>query len=206
MYIPAEFRMSDTQAMIAFMQQHSFAVLVSSVAGAAPGATHLPFHVKVMGSDVWLTAHMARANPHAKLLQAQPALVIFQGPHAYISPRHYNKTESVPTWNYLAVHAQGEAQIITDEQTGMQILEEMILQSEPEYIQQWNNLPAHYKTGMYKGIVPFQIKVTHLEGKQKLSQNKTTEERTRIIDSLANSPYPTENELAQFMKKTQEEK
>jgi transcriptional regulator len=102
MYIPPHFRQHDPEAAIAFMKRHPFAVIVSNGA-EAPLATHLPFHTSEENGSIVLTAHFAKANPQWKTLS--DVLVIFSGPHAYISPSNYEKEENVPTWNYIAVHA-----------------------------------------------------------------------------------------------------
>jgi transcriptional regulator len=196
MYIPAHFRQHDRQAAIAFMRQYPFALLVSN-GEAAPIATHLPFHVSENGDEVVLTAHLARANPQWKTLGE--ALVVFSGPHAYISPAHYEKEENVPTWNYIAVHAYGKVELVQDEAEGYAILEEMMQQSEPEYLAQWERLSTKYREGLFKGIMPFRMLVTRIDGKEKLSQNKTATERDNIIRSLQVSEDGAARETGQFM-------
>lgn len=166
------------------MKRYPFAVIVSNGIDT-PVATHLPFHIAVEGDQIVLTAHFAKANPQWKSLS--DVLVIFSGPHAYISPGNYEKEENVPTWNYIAVHAYGKAELVTDAEEGFAILEDMMQQSEPEYLAQWERLNEDYKQKLYKGIVPFRIHVTRLDAKEKLSQNKTTTERTNIIDWLSKS-------------------
>lgn len=187
MYIPKHFRLQEQAAILDFMRQYPFATLVTSEQGR-PTATHLPFQLKETGDALILTAHMARANPQWKGMDE--VLVIFQGPHAYISPQHYEKEENVPTWNYIAVHAYGKARMIADEADGYAILEALMQQSEPAHLAQWERLPAEYKQRLYKGIVPFEITVTELQAKHKLSQNKTEEERHRILAALQQEDGP----------------
>lgn len=196
MYIPHHFRQEDRAGAIAFMQRYPFATIVSSVDGR-PLATHLPFHIIDDGEGLTLTAHFAKANPQWKHLEE--ILVIFQGPHAYISPQHYTKVENVPTWNYIAVHAYGKGEIVTDDHKGMAILEDMMQQSEPAFLEQWDRLSPHYKHKLYKGIVPFEVKVTGLDAKHKLSQNKTAEERLRIMAALADEADTAAHEIASYM-------
>ncbi|MBO9659807.1 MAG: FMN-binding negative transcriptional regulator, partial [Chitinophagaceae bacterium] len=112
---------------------------------------------------------------------------------------NYDKRESVPTWNYITVHAYGTARIIHNEAAKRTMLEQMIASYESSYQQQFENLPEKFITGMMKGIVAFEIEVTRLDGQKKLSQNKTTEERNRIIQSLERSNDATERELATYM-------
>ncbi len=196
MYIPSHFRQADPRAAVAFMKQHPFAVIVSNGVDA-PLATHLPFHVAEKGREIILTAHFAKGNPQWKSLKE--ALVIFSGPHAYISPALYEMQENVPTWNYIAVHAYGLVELVADEAAGFAILEEMMQQSEPAYLAQWAALSVDYKMRLFKGIVPFRIRVTKLEAKEKLSQNKTAGERTAIIDALGASDDGAAQDISKFM-------
>ncbi|MCH5720029.1 FMN-binding negative transcriptional regulator [Niabella hibiscisoli] len=128
-----------------------------------------------------------------------PWLFFFSEPHAYISPAHYDKKESVPTWDYVAVHAYGTAKIIEEEQEKMQLLEQMIGFYEPGYQEQWNSLTDKFKSGMLKGIVAFEIEVTELQGQKKLSQNKTSVERQRIVAQLQQSNQGVERDIAGYI-------
>src|SRR5690606_3894178 len=114
-------------------------------------------------------------------------LIIFSEPHAYISPKNYDKELNVPTWNYISVHAYGQGKIINEFERVYQILESTIENYEIEYKQQWNKLPHDFKTKMISGIVAFEINVTETQAKEKLSQNKTENERKNIINSLSSS-------------------
>ncbi len=125
MYIPNEFESADRNAMLEFMQAHSFASLVTA-GNQLPIATHLPFIISEEDGQLYLTSHMARANPQWEEFDAGTTLVIFSGPHAYISPSHYDHQQNVPTWNYVAVHAYGKATLINDEAEGYAVLESMI--------------------------------------------------------------------------------
>ena len=147
-----------------------------------------------------LSSHFAKANPQAGVLEGKEILVIFSEPHAYISPKFYEKEQNVPTWNYLAVHAYGRATQITDEQEMTALLEKSILMFEADYMQQWQKLPQEYKSKMLKGMVAFQINVTSLEGKKKLSQNKTEAEQQRIIEAFSQSDDQNEVQIAEYMK------
>jgi transcriptional regulator len=125
------------------------------------------------------------------------ALVIFHGPHAYISPAHYESRQSVPTWNYIAVHAHGVPRIVESKEA---MLDAMIAQYEPAHLEQWHGQSEKYKAGMLAGIVAFEIDVTRLEGKTKLSQNRPEEDRRRIIESLSQSSDPTISSIAAHMR------
>ncbi len=187
MYIPNANRVDEQAQLLAFMQAHSFATLVSLVQGEM-FATHLPLVIVADGEQITLRGHLAKANPHWQEWATQrEVLVIFQGPHAYISPSHYEKWESVPTWNYIAVHAYGAVQLVQDEAGLLATLSELIASTEAPYQAQWDSLPDKFRTGMLNGIVAFQITVTRLEGKFKLSQNRPIGDQQRVATALASA-------------------
>jgi transcriptional regulator len=201
MYIPKHFLANNDDEAIAFMQRYSFATLITST-NNYPEATHLPFLVEKRGDELLLSSHFAKANPQAKDIETSTSLVIFTEPHAYISPKNYEKDLNVPTWNYIAIHAYGQTKIVTDESRQLAVLEKMIHFYDPGYVQQWDKLPMDFKLKMIKGIVAFDITVTDLQAKNKLSQNRTEKERENIINSLGNSGKTTEKELVEYMKKS----
>lgn len=201
MYIPASFGWKDQDAILDFVRQHNFAVLVTNGADGRPRATHLPFSIELTENKLKLTAHLSKANPQWREFEGQEVLVIFNGPHAYISPANYEKQQNVPTWNYIAVHVYGAINIVTDEARGYEILEAMMRESEPEFLKQWATLSEAYKSDLYSGIVPFEITITNIEAKHKLSQNKTAAERENIINDLSAQEGTPAQEIAAAMKK-----
>lgn len=198
MYIPKHFQPRNEAEVFAFLQAYSFATIVT-VRDKLPAATHLPFTVSQQNGKIVLGAHFARANPQWEDLGNQRVLVIFSEPHAYISPKHYDREESVPTWNYISVHAYGMASLVTDPDRTLFMLQEMINQYEPGYMQQWEALSREFKHKMLKGIVAFEILVDDLQAVEKLSQNKSGAEQKRIVESLAASPQEMENKIAAYM-------
>ncbi len=201
MYIPKHFEEKDIKKLIEFMKEFNFAVLISAH-DSKPSATHLPFIIEEAGEEIILKSHMAKANPQWQSFKGNDeVLVIFSEPHAYISPSLYDHERNVPTWNYVAVHAYGVPEIITAEAEIISVLESMFDEFEKAYKTQWDNLEADYKNKLLKGITAFKIKVKKLEGKFKLSQNKTDEERERIINSLESSEDNIKTILADYMKK-----
>ncbi len=196
MYIPSYYRNENQEELLAFARAHPFAVICSN-GDETPLVTHLPFIIRKEENKLVLVSHFARANPHASALNDNAkVLVIFSGPNAYVSPTHYEKRENVPTWNYIAVHATGIIRLLHSEAEKESILLNTIMNFDPDYKQQWDELPAGYISGMMKGIVAFEIEVTNLEGKFKLSQNKTAAEQ----DKISNTPeMPAE--LSYHMKK-----
>jgi transcriptional regulator len=185
MYVPRHFAMTDRSAMVALMRENPFAVLVGTDAAGVPIATHIPVSVDDQGTR--LLAHVARANPHAELIEAgRPALVVFSGPHAYVSPRWYASSPQVPTWNYLAVHAYGTPKPITDEARVRNLLAELSATHDGDYPDAWSfgALPEKYVAGMIRGILAFEVPIERLEGKAKLSQNKSAADIAGAIDGL----------------------
>jgi transcriptional regulator len=201
MFIPNNFKIEHEEEQIAFMKKYSFATIITAK-NNIPIATQLPFVVNDNSDKLILTAHFAKNNEQVAYISKNTSLVIFTEPHAYISPLHYDKVESVPTWDYIAVHAYGTAKIITDEEAKINALEQMILFYEKDYLQQWNNLSEKFKKGMMQGIVIFELEVNELQGQKKLSQNKTKEERQRIIQQLKSSPSKMDNDLASYIQDT----
>lgn len=188
MYIPAAFREPDPATLSAFIEAHSFASLVT-VIDHAPFATHLPFLLDSSRGE-WgvLRSHMARANPQWQPWQTtEPlinALVIFTGPHAYISPAWYKSAPNVPTWNYSAVHAYGIPKLVSEEATA-RIVQETVERYESERAEPWGmNAPGDYFQRLLKGVVGFEIEIARLEGKFKWNQNKSNADRVGVIEGL----------------------
>ena len=201
MYTPRHNRVDDRERLSAFMKEYSFATLVTTARDGVPQATHLPFLVEADGAMMTLTAHMAKANHQWRdLAGTLPALVIFQEPHAYISPRHYENPLSVPTWNYAAVHAYGRARLLSSVEEKIQLLERMMLSLDAGYLKQWGELPEGYRREKLGGIVAFAIEVTRIEGRFKLSQDRSETERDHIIEELAVSPDATKSRIAGLMR------
>jgi transcriptional regulator len=198
MYIPKNFEITNQAEIVEFMQRFSFATVVTAKNGI-PVATHLPFLVTVKNEKVVLTSHFAKANPHWEDIVDNQVLVIFTEPHAYISPSNYEKELNVPTWNYIAVHAYGNGKLLTGEEETFKVLEATISSYETAYKSQWDGLPADYKLKLSKGIVAFEIEVTALQAKKKLSQNKTETEQKNVISSLSKGDA-NEKHIAEYMK------
>jgi len=145
---------------------------------------------------------MARANPQWHALDsAQEVLIIFQGPHAYISPSWYEVELSVPTWNYAAVHAYGLPRLVEEQAALYDLLKTLIQTHEAHFEKPWPfQLPGEYLQKMMQGIVGFEIHITRLEGKFKLSQNRTASEREKVIAALQNCPDTLSAGVAELMR------
>ncbi len=198
MYIPRSNRFEDRDGILAFIRRFPFGTLIS-LQGRRPLATHLPFLARAQGDTICLYAHLALGNPQARILEEAESLAIFMEPQAYISPAHYTSELEVPTWNYIAVHAYGTCEILSDTDARTQLMEDSIGTFEPAYLRQWKRLPEEFRQREMNGIVVFRMLAGELQGKKKLSQNKTPEEQRRIIAALDASAASPERWVAQYM-------
>ena len=200
MYIPEHFRNEDRATALAFMRANPFVILVSNT-DQGPFATHVPVVIRESADHLAIRGHVAKANPHWRHLQNDPTcLVIFHGPHAYISPSNYDTHENVPTWNYGAVHIYGTATTYAEPEQLLKILHDLIPTFEAAYEQQWSSLTEAYRQRMLSHIVGFEIAVTKIEAKYKLSQNRTREEQENVIASLGESGDTTISGVARLMR------
>jgi transcriptional regulator len=200
LYIPEFNRVEDRAVALAFMQANPFAILIS-VTEEGPFATHLPILAREVEGKLQLRGHVAKANPHSKSIkQDQESLAVFHGPHAYISPSLYELRESVPTWNYAAVHVYGKGTVFTEEAEMNQFLQELIAESDASYAVQWASLSEDYRSRMVQHIVGFEINATRVETKFKLSQNRTKAEQENIIKALGSSSDSAVAGVAALMK------
>jgi transcriptional regulator len=187
MYIPEFNRIEDGATALAFMRANPFAILVSTT-DSGPFATHLPLLIDDSAGQLTIRGHVAKANPHWQMIsQQQESLMIFHGPHAYVSPTLYEIRESVPTWNYAAVHVYGKGRILSDDSAAGQVLEDLVAQFDSSYQTQWQSFAEDYRSRMQRHIVAFEITATRVETKFKLSQNRTKAEQENVIRALAGS-------------------
>ena len=183
MYIPKLYREEDRKKILEFLRQNEFAILVT-YDGRKPIASHLLTGVVEDGGKLLITGHMSRANPQWKTFEKNDEiLVIFQGPHTYISPTWYNHV-NVPTWNYQAVHIYGKPGIIEDRDEAYRLLKNLIDRHESAGHYTLGTLPTDFVEKEIRGIVAFQIEVTHIEANYKLSQNRNDEDYRNIITRL----------------------
>ena len=185
------------------MEKYSFATIIT-VKDNIPTATHLPFIIKQRDEQIILLSHFAKANPQASDIDQNNALVVFTEPHAYISPKNYEKETNVPTWNYLAVHAYGKCALLHGEENKLALLKETVLYYEADYLTQWDNLPEKYRNNMMNGITAFEVVIYDLQAKKKLSQNRTEQERQNIINVLDKSANTNEKDIAAYMSSLKE--
>jgi transcriptional regulator len=200
MYIPEFNRVRDQADTVSFVQANPFAILVST-SDSGPFATHIPILARHVNNQMVLHGHIAKSNPHGALLEGgQESLAIFHGPHAYISPKLYESRESVPTWNYAAVHVYGQVRAVTDSESLMEEVRDIINTFDPAYFAQWSGLDDKFRYGMLKQIVGFEMVATRIEAKFKISQNRTKTDQANVIASLEQADDTAITSIARMMR------
>jgi transcriptional regulator len=202
MYSPKFNQVADRSILIEAMQAYSFAILFGPQAEpefpAPLVATHLPLVVKDEGAHGLIEGHFAKANRHWQALAGRETLVVFPGPHSYVSPAFYVEDLSVPTWNYIAVHAYGTLKLVEDEAGKETLLAGLIQASESAFAERWNAMPAGFRRTMLAGIQGFRIPISRIEGKFKISQNREHQERVNVQAAHA-AGTPDQQALAAWM-------
>ena len=203
MYVPRHFEVTDRTWCHALMRAQSFAVMITADDAGVPFVTHLPILLDdARGPLGTLRGHVARANPHWRYLASgRPTLVVFAGAHAYVSPSWYASHPSVPTWNYVAVHAAGVGSLVEDAGRVTALLVDLVRAYEGGGEAAWSfeSLPGDYVAGMQRGIVAFEIPIDRLEGKAKLSQNRDAVDQGRTREALAAADDPLARAVAAMM-------
>ncbi len=195
MYSPLYNRVEDRIELLAFMRANNFPILVTGTGGALH-ASHLPISAHERGPQIVIDMHMAKNNAQWREFFDDEVMVIFSGPHAYVSPRWYADQERVPTWNYAAVHAYGVAKIVSDRKEKYQSQRRLIESLDPQWLPKFDTLRQEYVDQMIDGIVNFSIPVARIETRWKLSQNRGLREMERIAAELEKSPDSGERALA----------
>jgi transcriptional regulator len=200
MYTPPHNRNDNSQALLAFMRRYPFGALVTSGPNGLM-ASHLPLNVSLGDNRFTITGHMAKANDQWREFGDGQVLAIFSGPHAYISPQHYPPGTWAPTWNYIAVHAHDRAHVVDDRESKLAILRDTIASAEPGFQDQFDTYAEDWVEGRLKAIVAFAVKVTRIEGRWKLSQDRDAETRERISAALEREGGPAAD-LAAYTRAT----
>jgi len=197
MFIPKPFEIKTLPELHQFINEYSFGIIISE----SLTATHLPFVLKAEeGRYGVLYTHCAKANPHWNELEAKEVLIIFTGPHGYISPSWYNKGPGVPTWNYTAVHAYGTVSILNKTET-LQSVDEVVNKYEPKLLKEQRILTNEYRDKLLNGIVGFKVEITKIEGQLKLGQQRSKNDQGGVYAALRSSNKLDDQALAQYMKK-----
>lgn len=208
MYIPSSFAEDDLPTLFAFLDAHPLAAVVTSSEPAGLFATHLPLVLdRTAGPMGTLVGHFARANPHSRYVATGPAeaLIIFTGPDAYITPDWYRtKHETgrvVPTWNYVAVHAYGTLHMRDDPQFLRRHLEALVSRHETDRVRPWGvgDAPEEYIAQQMKAIVAIELPIARLEGKWKMSQNRSAADIDGVIHGLGSSASERDHAVARVV-------
>jgi transcriptional regulator len=200
MYLPRLFAVDDLAELHGFMEQFSFASLVTQNEGKLIGS-HIPFVLdREEGASGRLRGHVAVGNPQLAHLKAgSEALAMFQGSHSYISPSWYASQENVPTWNYTAVHAYGRPRML-DRAGLIVLLKDLVHQNEKSFERPWDFDPqAAWIEKLLPQIAAFEIPIERLEGKFKLNQNRALADRRRVVEVLSASQDRAQRHMAELI-------
>jgi transcriptional regulator len=200
MYSPPYNQVEKRAELLEFMRANNFPLLVTGTGGMLHGS-HLPAMVSEQDGKFVLDMHMAKNNPQWKEFFDDEVMVVFFGPHAYVSPRWYEDEERVPTWNYAAVHAYGVPKLVEGEKAKHASQRRLVATMDPQWLPKFDALRPEYVKNMLEGIVNFEIGVTRIETRWKLSQNRGGREQALIAAALEKSPDSVERALAVLTRK-----
>lgn len=199
MYIPKFFQIDDFKEIEQFVKSNSFGMIITEKHGK-PLATHLPLILQKKGDDYYISGHIAKGNSQWKTLNGNSnVLIIYQGPHAYVSSSCYEK-ENVPTWNYQAIHLYGEATVLSEQET-IDDLKTLLAKYE-QYRENpvlWDNL-AESTQMQAKAIIGFKVKINKVEAAYKMSQNRNEQDYNNIIKKLEEEHNSSSNAVADVMR------
>jgi len=200
MYTPPYSRVEDRAAILAMMRANNFCLLVTGTGGNLHGS-HLPCLVDERGEQIVIHLHMAKANSQWQQFFEDEVLVVFSGPHGYVSPRWFARAPAVPTWNYAAVHAYGTVQVFDDSKAKHAAQRRLVAAHDPQWLGEFDALPQDYLDSMLAGIVAFEIAVTRIDARWKLSQNRGRPEQELIVENLERSDSAGDHALAALTRK-----
>lgn len=205
MYTPPAFREDDLAVLHAAINEARLAQLVTATE-AGLIATPLPlFLAPGEGPHGTLYGHVARANEHWKLPPIGDAMALFMGPHAYVTPNWYPSKQEhhkvVPTWNYVAVHAYGPVEFFEDSQRLLDVVTRLTNLHEQGNASPWSasDAPEAFISAQLRGIVGLRLPITRIEGKRKMSQNRSAEDRAGVAAGLAASDIPSDHVVAKLI-------
>lgn len=194
MYVPSHFSFADSADLLTLIRQYNFGLLTTPQHEAID-ATHLPVLVSEFQEKPCLLGHFAKANAHWRSAENRQSLFVFQGPHCYISPNWY-VNPNVPTWNYVAVHVYGTVELLNDAEATHQIVLDLSDQHEMNLADPW---VPDYDESMLNAIISFRFHIDKIDAKQKLSQNKSPQDRVSAIAELKRQGSENEVAVAELM-------
>ena len=201
LYTPSSFAGAERAAVARLMHDFPFATLVTPAA-PEPWVSHVPLlHTADREPHGTLIGHVARANPHWQHAHGAPSIAIFRGPHAYVSPSWYTAPgQAVPTWNYTAVHAHGTLEVIEDPAETRAVLDALVQRFEGSRAAPWTfAMPERQRDALVGAIVAFRLRIRRLDGKFKLSQNRSRDDRVRVVAALKAEGYAEATATAAWM-------
>jgi transcriptional regulator len=201
LYQPPHFSVAGRDVALELMRRHPLATLVSGAGGDEPMVSHAPLVARVDGDRLVLQGHLARPNPQWKQWKdGDHVLAIFHGPDAYVSPFFYAVREAVPTWNYAVVHAAGAVTLGHDSDAKERVLKALIDAHDVPYRARWDELDLDWREKMKGGIVAFELAVTRLDVKFKVSQNRSAADRAGVLRAMQDGDADA-RELAEWMQR-----
>ncbi len=199
MYIPKQYKSLKREDLIAFIQSNPFGQLISNSSNRIE-STAIPFLIEERNEQLFLVSHLAKFNPQLNNLNGCEVMVLFQGPHAFISPKHYTKKDSVPTWNYQIAQLRGKISLLEKKEELVDIMKSMIDLFDQDYREKWEKLSEDYMNQVMKAVTGIKIEVRSIEFAEKLSQDRSKEEQANIINAFSESKNSYEKAIAARMK------
>jgi transcriptional regulator len=202
LYVPRAFRVDDSAALAALIDEHPFATLVTP-ASPEPCISHVPLLRDRSAATLTLLGHFARANPHGQHAAGTASTAIFHGPHAYVSPTWYeDPANAVPTWNFATVHVHGPLEVLASTQDAEDVLRALVERFEGDDESAWRfSMQGRQREAMLSGIVAFRIVAQAVSGKFKLSQNRPPTDRRRVLDALDASTHADSRATGDWMRR-----
>ena len=204
MYVPASFAVSDEKTLASFIERYDFATLTSS-SSTGLVASHIPIMLRRSAGKAVLIGHVARANNQWRQFDGSAeALAIFHGPHAYVSPPWYATSPAVPTWNYAAVHVYGKPRAREEGDFTAAALQDLVARHEGSRAKPWRieDLAGDFYEKLAKAIVAFEMPIDRIEGKFKLGQNRSQDDRLGMLQGLDAEKSLDAGALAAFIRGT----
>ena len=200
-YSPEAFRVTDRARLEAFLNETGFGMVLS--VGERGVVQHSAIPLLLSSDHQFLEGHVARSNPHWRAwTESVKVSVLFQGPHAYVSPRWYVSQPQVPTWNYAVVRVEGTVALVEDRAEGLEFIRRLVARYEGTGDKAWAfDAESDFGRGLFAGIVCFRIRIDHIEGVFKMSQNKAPADRAGAIHGLIESGSWNDLACAEFMKR-----
>lgn len=195
MYVPTHFSVDDETELFRFIDNYGFATIITPDLEFSQA----PLIHETKSGTHKLKGHIARSNPHGATIDGQEVLIIFNGPHAYISPSWYSKGPGVPTWNYATVEVKGKLKLVGKNET-LDSLESTVNKFEPSLLNDEKTMPTAFIDKLVDHILGFEISISSVKGKYKLSQNKPLAEQERLLNRLSSIDHHEARNLSDFWK------